>query len=171
MRDFFYAPSMHGVNWATVKATYAPLLPYVRHRVDLTYVIGEVIGELSAGHAYVGGGDYPKPERIPTGLLGAIVERDPASKYFLIKKIFGGQNWDKKLRSPLTDIGVDAREGDYIIAINGKPTNQMNDLYEALVNTAGKQVTLKLNGSPKEAESRETVVVPTTDERPLYYYN
>jgi tricorn protease len=170
MRDFFYDPNMHGVNWEKVRKNYEPLLPFVRHRADLTYIIGEMIGELSAGHTYVGGGDMPHPDRVKLGLLGAVLQKDPASGYFRIAKILKGQNWDKDVRAPLTDIGVDAREGDYILAVNGKPTNQMNDIYESLVNTAGKQVRLKLNGKPEETGSRETVVVPTDDERPLYYY-
>ncbi len=171
MRDFLYDPHLHGVDWKNIHDTYAQLLPYVNHRADLTYIIGEMIGELNIGHTYVGGGDTPKPERIETGLLGARIERDASSKYYRIKKILAGQNWDKALRSPLTEIGVDAQEGDYVIAIDGKPTNQMNNMYEALVGKVGKQVTLKLNSSPKEAGSRETVVIPTGDERPLYYYN
>lgn len=170
MRDFFFAPNMHGVDWPRMRERYAQLLPYVSHRTDLTYVIGEMISELSVGHAYVGGGDYPKPNRVPQGLLGAKIERDRASKFFRIKKILKGQNWDRSVRSPLTEIGVDAREGDYITAVDGKPTNEMNDLYEALVNTAGKQVTLTLNTEPRTG-GRTTVVVPTADERTLYYYN
>ena len=109
-----------------------------------------MIGELNVGHAYVGGGDMPHPARIPTGLLGAELQRDPATGYYKIDKILKGANWDPKLRSPLTEIGVDAKEGDYIIAVNGKPTNEMANIYEALVNTAGKQVTLKLNAEPKD---------------------
>jgi tricorn protease len=171
MRDFFFAPNMHGVDWPKMRDRYAQLLPYVNHRADLTYLIGEMISELSIGHAYVGGGDYPKADRIQLGLLGAKLERDPATKYYRIKKILKGENWDSGSRSPLTDIGVDAREGDYILAIDGKPTNTMTDIYEALVNTAGKQVTLKLNAEPKEAGSRPTVVVPINDEHGLYYYN
>lgn len=171
MRDFVFDPNLHGVNWAKMRDTYKQLLPYVNHRADLTYIIGEMIGELNVGHAYVGGGDFPKPERIELGLLGAKIERDATSKYYRIAKILKGQNWDKSLRSPLTDIGVDAKEGDYIIAIDGKPTNGMKDMYEALVGKAGKQVTLKLNAAPREAGARETVVIPTADERPLYYLN
>ena len=76
MRDFLFAPNLHGVDWAGIRKTYEQLLPYVNHRTDLTYIIGEMIGELNIGHAYVGGGDYPKPERIATGLLGAKLERD-----------------------------------------------------------------------------------------------
>ncbi len=171
MRDFFYAPNMHGVDWEKVRKNYEPLILHVRHRADLTYVIGEMIGELNAGHTYVGGGDMPRKERIKTGLLGAVIERDEASGYFRIEKILKGQNWDKSIRSPLTDIGVDAREGDYILAVNGNPTNEMLDIYESLVNTVGKQVRLKLNSTAEEAGSRETVVVPIGDEASLYYHD
>jgi tricorn protease len=162
---------MHGVDWEKVRKNYEPLVPFVRHRADLTYIIGEMIGELSAGHTYVGGGDMPKKERIKTGLLGAVITKDAGSGYFRIVKILRGQNWVKEVRSPLTDIGVDAREGDYILAVNGKPTTPMRDIYESLVNTVGKQVRLKLNAKAEEAGSRETVVVPIGDQRPLFYYD
>ncbi|HXG00564.1 MAG TPA: PDZ domain-containing protein, partial [Bacteroidota bacterium] len=171
MRDFMYDPHLHGVNWPAMRERYGRLLPYVNHRADLTYIIGEMIGELNIGHAYVGGGDYPKQERIELGLLGAKLTRDAATKYYRIAKILKGQNWDKSLRSPLTEIGVDAKEGDYIIAVDGKPTSTMRDIFEAFVGKAGKQVTLRLNDKPQEAGSRTTVVVPIADERPLYYYN
>ncbi len=170
MRDFFYAPNMHGVDWVKVHSNYEPLVSFVRHRADLTYIIGEMIGELSAGHTYVGGGDLPRKQRIKMGLLGAVLEKDAATGYFRINKILKGQNWDKAVRSPLTDIGVEAREGDYILAVDNRPTNRMKDIYESLVNTVGKQVRLKLNAKAEEAGSRETVVVPIEDERPLYYY-
>ena len=112
-RDFFYDPNMHGVDWKGVHDKYAPLVKYVNHRADLTYIIGEMIGELNCGHCYVGGGDYPHPPRIETGLLGAELKRDPAEKAIAIVKILKGDPGDPKLRSPLTDIGVDAKEGDY----------------------------------------------------------
>jgi tricorn protease len=169
IRDFTYDPNLHGVDWPALRERYEPLLRHVQHRVDLTYVIGELVAELNLGHAYVGGGDYPKPDRIPVGLLGARIERDPGSGYFVIRKILPGQNWDDKLRSPLTGIGVEAREGDYILAIDGQPTTQWRDLYAALVDKAGKQVRLKLNSEPREQGSRETTVVPIADEQPLYY--
>ena len=169
MRDFMFDPQLHGVDWDGIRAKYEPLLPFVNHRADLTYIIGEMIGELSIGHTYVGGGDYPKPPRILTGLLGATIDRDPASGTYRIGRILKGQNWDKRVRSPLTDIGVMVNEGDYIIAVNGKPANAMQDIYAALVNTVGKQVTLRVNATPKEEGSHETVVVPTGDEDQLNY--
>ena len=171
MRDFFYAPNMHGIDWAATRQKYAPLVEFVNSRADLTYIIGEMIAELSAGHSYVGGGDLARPKRIQTGLLGAEVERDPASKYYRVKRILKGQNWNPSLVSPLTQIGVNVREGDYILAVNGRSTAQMANLYEPLVNTVGKQVRLRVNSKPVEAGSRETVVVPIANEAPLYYLN
>jgi tricorn protease len=171
MRDFFYDPGMHGVDWTAVRERYKALVPFVSHRIDLTYILGEMIGELNVGHAYVGGGDYPKPERITLGLLGAKVTRDAASGYYRIDKILKGQNWDRALRSPLTEIGVDVREGDYILAVDGVPTRAMTNLYEAFIGKTGKQVTLTVNAQPKDAGSRSAVVVPTGDEQPLYYFD
>jgi tricorn protease len=171
MREFFYDPNLHGVDWAEVKKKYEVLLPYVNHRADLTYIIGEMIGELNAGHTYVGGGDLPKIEKTQVGLLGAELERDKKSGYYRIKKILKGENWDKNLRSPLTELGVNVKEGDYILAVNGKSVKEVNNIYELLVNTVGKQVKLRVNSQPKEEGSREVTVVPIGDETRLYYYN
>jgi tricorn protease len=169
MRDFTYDPNLHGLDWDAIRQRYEPLLAHVQHRADLTYLIGEMIGELNVGHAYVGGGDVPQPDRVPVGLLGARIERHPASGTFVIREILPGQNWDNRLRSPLTEIGVDARAGDYILAVDGQPTTDMLDFYAALINKAGRQVRLTLAGSPDEADRREVTVVPIDNEQPLYY--
>jgi tricorn protease len=171
MKDFFYDPAMHGVDWEAMKKRYEPLAKAVNHRADLTYVIGEMIGELNVGHTYVGGGDMPKVKKIKVGLLGAQFEKDPETGYYQIRKILKGQNWDKSLRSPLTEVGVNVKEGNYLLAVNGKPTNDMTDMYDALLNTVGKQVTLKVNAKPQEKGGQEVVVLPIEDELPLYYYN
>ena len=170
MRDFFYSPIMNGVDWEAVRQKYLQLVPYVNHRADLTFLIGEMIGELSNSHTYVGGGDYPHPQRIPMGLLGAELERDPSNRTYRITKILQGQNWDKTHRSPLTELGVNVKEGDYILAVDGKETRGMANIYESLVNTAGKQVVLKVNSSPSEKGARDVTVIPTASEEPLYYY-
>ncbi len=170
MRDFYFAPNLSGVDWPAIRKRYEPLLAHVRHRADLTYIIGELIGELSTGHTYVGGGDYPKPERIPQGLLGAQIARD-ASGYYRVTHILKGQNWDPKYRSPLTEIGVNVREGDFILAVNGRPTKDMPDFYAALVGTADKQVVLRVNGEPREEGAHNETVIPTADETDLYYLN
>lgn len=168
MRDFFYAPNMHGVDWPSIREKYAVLLPYVKNRNDLNYIIGEMIGELSVGHAYVLGGDKPKPERIKTGLLGAKVSKDP-SGYFVIDEILPGENWQDNTRSPLTTVGVDVNEGDFIIAVDGTSTKSVNDLYMLLVGKAGKTVILTINNSPSADGTQDVIVKPTDDESGLYY--
>jgi len=171
MRDFFFDPNMHGVDWTAIHTKYEPLVPYVNDRNDLNYIIGEMIGELNIGHAYVNGGDKPKPERIKTGLLGAELSRDN-SGYYKIDKILKGENWTKNTRSPFTEVGVNVNEGDYIVKVNGKPTNEMVDIYTSLVGAAGKQVELSINNdSPDEGGAREVIIIPIADEANLYYYN
>ncbi len=170
MRDFFYVSNMHGVDWPAMKDKYGALLPYVNNRNDLNYLIGEMISELNVGHAYISGGDKPQPDRIQMGLLGARLSRDP-SGYYKIDRILQGQNWVNTLKSPLTEVGVDVREGDYILAVNGVPTNTMNDIYTSLIGTAGKQVELTVGRKASMEESRDVIVVPVRDESQLYYYN
>jgi tricorn protease len=171
MKEFFYAPNMNGVDWDALGRRYKPLAEAVSHRADLTYVIGELIGELSSGHTYVGGGDVPRPKKIDVGMLGARFEREAKTGYFRIAKILRGENWDPSMRSPLTELGVNVKEGEYLIAIDGKPCDKMADMYEALYGTVGRQVTLKVNSSPAEKGSRDVVVIPVETENSLYYYN
>jgi tricorn protease len=171
MKEFFYAPNMNGVDWDALGRRYKPLAEAVSHRADLTYVIGELIGELSSGHTYVGGGDVPRPKKIDVGMLGARFEREAKTGYFRIAKILRGENWDPSMRSPLTELGVNVKEGEYLIAIDGKPCDKMADMYEALYGTVGRQVTLKVNSSPAEKGSRDVVVIPVETENALYYYN
>jgi tricorn protease len=169
MRDFFYSPNMNGVDWKAQGAKYEELVKYVNQRNDLTYIIGELIGELNIGHAYVGGGERPKPERIKTGLLGAEISKDKTTGYFRIDKILKGENWNGNVKSPLTEIGVNAKEGDYILAVDGIPVNNRNNIYESLVNKAGKQVKLTLNSTPVENGKHIVTVLPIDDESQLYY--
>ncbi|MGE5425279.1 MAG: S41 family peptidase [Syntrophothermus sp.] len=170
MKYFYFAPNMSGIDWEGVKKKYEPLLPYVNHRNDLSYIMGEMVAELSTGHAYIEGGDKPQPERIKQGLLGAKLSRD-ASGYYKIDKILKGENWTKDARSPLTEVGVDVKEGDYIIEVNGHSTKDMTDIYESLVNTADDQVELTVNAAASETGSHKVLVIPVDNEGSLYYYN
>jgi len=168
MRDFFYVPNMHGLDWKAMHDKYAVMLPFVNNRDDLTYLIGELIGELSIGHAYISGGDHKPVQKIKLGLLGARLSKD-ASGYFRIDSLLMGANWSEDLHSPLTDVGVGAMKGDYITSVNGKSTKEMPDIYTALINNAEKNVELTLNSSPSEG-GRKVLVVPVADESKLYYY-
>lgn len=169
MRDFFYVENMHGVDWKAIHDKYAVLVPYVNHRNDLTYIIGEMIGELNVGHAYVNSGDKPEPERIKTGLLGAKLSKH-SSGYFRVDKILEGANWSDALRSPLAEIGVNVKEGDYIISVDGVDLKNIPDIYSTLINKADKTVALVVNSSPQANGGRKVLVKPIADESELYYY-
>ncbi len=166
-RDGYYLENMHGRDWKAVKEKYAELLPYVKTRLDLNYVIGEMIGELASGHAYVSPGDYPKPERIPMGLLGAKLSRTDG--FYRIDHIYEGAVYRAELRSPLTEPGMDIAEGDYITAIDGESLRDVDNIYKLLVGKAGSLVELTVNKSASEG-GRKVVVRPIADEYPLEHY-
>jgi len=170
MKYFLYAPNMQGLDWPAIQRKYEPLLPYVNNRNDLTYILGEMVGEISIGHSYVSGGDKPEVKKIKMGLLGAKISRD-ASGYYKIDEILKGENWTSDSRSPLTELGVNVKQGDFIIAVDGQPVKDMNNIYEAFINKAGVQVELTVNSSPSESGAHKTLVIPTDAESGLYYYN
>ena len=170
MRDFFYDPGMHGVDWQQMYDKYNVLVPHVKHRTDLTYIIGELIAELNVSHAYAQNGERPMPKRINMGLLGAELITHP-SGYVEISRILEGANWSSDLRSPLTEIGLNINTGDFILAVNGNPVNETDNIYQLLVNTAGEMVELTINSKPEQAGSRKVLITPIADESDLYYYN
>ena len=165
-RDYFYDPAMHGVDWQAMWERWSVFLPHVRHRADLTLLFAELIGELACGHQYVFGGEMPEVDRgVSVGLLGADWEVDGGRHR--IARIYGGQNWNPSQRAPLTAPGVDAREGDYLIAVNGRPVGAGENLYQAFENTADRQVDLTLSANADGSEPRTTRVVPVGSEREL----
>lgn len=169
MRDFFYVENMHGRDWKSIYQKYNALVPFVNHRNDLNYIIGEMIGELNAGHAYVNTGDKTQPKRIQTGLLGATIEAH-ASGYFKITEILDGTPWSEKMNSPLQTPGVDVSEGNYIIAIDRKLTQEVDNIYELLIGKAGQTVELLINEQPDETGARKVLVKPISDESELNYF-
>ena len=155
-RDYFYDPNIHGRNWNTVYKRYAPLVPYVKHRSDLNYILDQVNGELSVGHSFVFGGDFPDVERSQVGLLGADIVVD--GNRWKIQRIYTTENWNPGLSGPLDAPGLNIKEGHYIVGINGKELTTDQNIYEALDGTSGKQIVLHINSSQKfEGHWTETV--------------
>ncbi len=163
-RDYFFEPAMNGVDWPKIKDKYAQLLPYVADRYTLTYIMGEMISELSNSHTYVGGGDFPDLHPVNVGLLGADYEADASTGVYRFKKIFTGENWDAHVRSPLTEPGVNVKEGDYLIAINGQALRAPQTPDELLTNAANEVVTLTVNSKPTADGAHKVVVKPIGDE-------
>ncbi|MBL8821479.1 MAG: PD40 domain-containing protein [Planctomycetia bacterium] len=170
MRDFFYDPNLHGVDWVAMKKKYEPLVAHVQHRADLTYIIGEMISELNCGHAYVGGGELPAVNKIPMGLLGAELKQDAKAGTLQIGKMVPGANWSSRLRSPLTENNSNIKEGDYILSINGYAVKDLVNPNIALMGTAGRPTVLKINKEPKEEGAREVIVTPLSDESEIRYH-
>ncbi|MDF1797990.1 MAG: PDZ domain-containing protein, partial [Planctomycetota bacterium] len=162
-RDYFYDPNFHGVDWPAMWDRWEPFLAHVQHRGDLTLIIQQLIGELACGHQYVRGGEYPDgPEGISVGLLGADYVVD--SGLHRIARIHAGQNWDAGGSSPLTLPGVDVREGDYLLAVDGVALSASDNLYAAFVDTAGKQTELNLSANADGSDPRTAQVVPIGSE-------
>jgi tricorn protease len=158
-RDYFYDPKMHGVDWDAMWTRWSPFLAHVHHRADLNLVIGDLIGELSCGHEYVSGGEMPStPASIGIGLLGADFE--VADGRFRIVRILRGQNWNPGLRAPLTEPGVDAKVGDYLISVDGREVKADREFFVAFENTADHQVELGLSSKPTGGDVRKVTVVP-----------
>ncbi|HVA57223.1 MAG TPA: PDZ domain-containing protein [Gemmatimonadaceae bacterium] len=164
-RDYLYVANLNGADWPAIKKKYEVFLPYVRHRADLTTLLSQMQGELTVGHSFAGGGDLPKADALPAGLLGA--DYEVANGRYRIAKIYRGENWNPSLRAPLSAPGVDVHAGDYILSVNGVDLLPSEDIYEAFLGTVGKQVQLRVNSRPVMEGSHVVTVVPIASEMTL----
>jgi tricorn protease len=167
LRDWFYDPNMHGVDWNGIREKYGQLVPFVANRNDLDFILGEIAGELNAGHVYVGQAPGSGIERRDNGLLGAEIVADAG--YFRVAHIFPGENWQDAFRSPLTEPGVKVNEGDYILAVDGISTKGVDNFYRLLENKASRVVSLLVNSKPDTTGAHEEKVRPTRKETNLRY--
>jgi tricorn protease len=167
-RDFFYVANMHGYDWKAIGERYRALLPHVAHRSNLNYVLGEMVAELNVGHAYIEGGDYEIPPRPKVALPGARFELDEKAGRYRIARVLEGQNEEDPYRSPLTEVGVDAKAGDYVLEIDGVELKADDDPYRLLRHKTD-PVTLTLNAKPTLEGARRTTYRPITSEESLLY--
>jgi len=170
-RDYFYVTNMNGYDWNALRAKYQPLLKYVGDRTDLNYVLGEMVAEISNSHTYVAGGDLGLPDKPHVGLLGADFKLDAASGRYQVADVFAGENDEPRYRSPLTEVGVDVKPGDYILAINGTPLTKDENPYRLLRIAAGQMVQLLVNSRPTTDGARTVLVKPIGSEMDLHYFD
>ena len=170
-RDYFYVNNLHGVDWVGLKQNYAALLPAVGSRFDLDYVLNEIVSETNTGHSYVDWGDIPRVKRVNTGLLGAELEADAASGRFRIMKIYQGENWNPERRSPLTEAGINVKEGDYLLKINGKEVTTHDNPYLFLENLSEKEVEITVSSKADGSNAKSSFVTTIESELELKYYN
>ncbi len=161
-RDYFYAKNYHGLDLAAAEREYAAYLPGIVSRADLNYLFLEMLGKLSVGHMFVQGGNIPKVPPVSVGLLGADYTAEHGRYRFA--KIYEGENWNPGLRAPLTDPGAEVKRGEYLLAVNGRELHSSDDIYRFFLNTADKQIVLKVGPNADGSGSREVTVVPIAEE-------
>jgi tricorn protease len=164
-KDYFYDPGMHGRDWNAVHEKYSPLIPFIRHRTDLNYVLDQMNGELSVGHSFVFGGDFPEVEKPAVGLLGADLVAE--NNRWKIKRIYTTESWNPELSGPLDRPGIKIEEGYYLVGINGNELTANDDPYKFLDGTLDVQTTIHINKTPDFAGSWKEVVKPVSSESNL----
>jgi tricorn protease len=169
-RDYYYEPGMHGLDWTAIGKKYEPLMEAAESRAEVRWTIGELIGELATSHTYVYGGDrHRKTETISVGMLGADWVADPASGRYKIERILRSPDWTTGAVPPLAAPGVDAREGDLLIAVDGREVTTAGEVYAAFQGLVDKPVRLTLAAGGKAADTRDVLAVPVADESKFRY--
>lgn len=165
-RDFFYDPNMHGCDWPAMKAKYEKFLPALSCRNDLNRLIMWMCSELAVGHHRGGGGDTPyERKNTPVGLLGADFEI--AQGRYRFKKVYGGLNWNPDLRSPLAEPGVNAKAGEYLLAVEGRELVPPDNLFKYFEKKADKIMEITVGPNPDGRGARTVQVVPVADDYAL----
>ncbi len=164
-RDYFYDPNMHGRDWQRVYERYMPFVEHIKHRHDLNYVLDMVNGELSVGHSFVFGGDYPEVAESKAGLLGAdLIQHKGAWK---VARIYTSESWNPNLKGPLDQPGLNIKEGDYIVGVDGQSLSVDDNPFKFLEGTVDKQTVLHVNSKPKFKDARQVTVKPIASENGL----
>jgi tricorn protease len=164
-RDFFYDPHHHGLDLDQAEKTFSPYLDNVASRGDLNYLFREMLSYMSVGHMFVGGGTEPEIPKVKVGLLGADYKIENGRYRFT--HVYDGENWNPRLQAPLTQPDVDVREGEYLLAVNGRELHDTDNLFSFFLETAGQQVVLKVGPNPNDTGSRQVTVVPVDNEENL----
>ncbi len=164
-REFMYDPNYHGLDLQAAEKKYAPFVDTLDSRADLNYLFEEMLGELTIGHMFVGGGDFPEVKKTKTGLLGADYGLDNGRYRFA--RVYDGENWNPDLRAPLTQPGVDVKQGEYLLAVDGRDLRSSENIYSFFKQSAGRQVVLKVGPNPDGSGSRDVTVIPVDNEKSL----
>ena len=163
-RDYFYDRGMHGVDWKAVRDRYAPLVERVTDRSELSDLLAQMVGELSALHIFVYGGDYRRgTDLVFPASLGATFARDDRAGGWRVSHMYQSDPDIPEELAPLARPNVNVREGDVITAVNGVPTLSVPDIGELLRGQADRQVLLRVR--PASGTERDVVVVAASPDR------
>ncbi len=164
-RDFLYDPNFHGLDIAAAEKAYEPLLAGVGGRDDLNYLFREMTGHISVGHTFIAAGLRPPVTAVKVGLLGADYSIDNGRYRFA--RIFNGENWNPELLAPLTAPGVEVKEGEYLLSVNGRDVRATSDIYSHFLGTAGVQTSIRVGPKADGTGARDVTVVPIAEEQGL----
>ncbi len=172
-RDFFYESTLHNVDWPKMREHYGAMIDDCSSREDVAWVLGEMISELNIGHAYIQGvGDGESQPMQSVGMLGCdfVLDRSGAEPAYKISRIIRGGPWDSDAVGPLSMPGVDAKEGDYLLEVNGQPLDTAKDPWAAFVGLAGRPTYLTLSSKPTlDSAARLVIVQPIGSEADLRF--
>jgi tricorn protease len=170
MRDWFYDPNHHGQNLVALENEFAAYLPTIVRRSDLNRLMQQMLGSVSVSHLGVGGGDAPPPagngNRI--GLLGA--DYEIANGKYRFKKIYSSMPYSSSAGSfaaPLDQPGVDVRDGDYMLQVNGQAVDAEKNVLSYFENMVGRPTKITVAASPDGANARTYTVFPALGENRL----
>jgi tricorn protease len=161
-KEYFYAENLHNIDWDAVYAKFRPMLDHVGRREDLNEVVVEMIAEMYVGHNRFGGGDVHRDTAVKTGLLGANFEL--VNGRHRLARVYSGESWNPFVRAPLATPGNQAREGEFILAVNGHELGENDNIFAHLQGTSGQQVTLRVGLNADGTGARDIVVEPVDDE-------
>ncbi len=164
-RDFLYDPHAHGLDLAKAEKIYAPFLEAIAGRADLNALFEEMLSNLVLGHVWAQGGIYPRQDRVNVGLLGADYKIENGRYRFA--RVLHGENWNPKLRAPLTQPGIDVQDGDYLLDVNGEELKGDDDVDRLFQGRADKQTVIKVGKTATDPSPRSFTVVPIANEEAL----
>ncbi|MDE2447957.1 MAG: PDZ domain-containing protein, partial [Gammaproteobacteria bacterium] len=155
-RAFFYNPNFDGLDIGAAEKEFAHYLPGIASRDGLSFLFQEMMSYISVGHMFIRGGYQPKMDEITVGLLGADYRIEHG--HYRIAHIYSSGRWYPSLYAPLAQPGLKVKEGDYLLAVNGRQIDGGGNLYQAFQDLAGKTVTLTVGPNPGPQGAHSVVV-------------
>jgi len=164
-REFFYDPNLHGLNLPATRKQYEPYLENIGSRIDFSYLLAEMLGELTVGHMYIRTPTDPPSDQGKVGLLGADYAIE--NGHYRFSHIYQGENWNPQLRAPLTQPGVNVQEGEFLLAVNGRELRGSDEVFALFEGAADKSTVLKVGPTADGKGARNVTVVPIENEGAL----
>jgi len=164
-KSYFYDPNLHGVNTADAEKKYEKYLDALSSRADLNYLFRDMLSDITSGHLRGNGGTIPTAKTVPGGLLGA--DYEIVNGRYRFKKIYQGESWNPQLQAPLVQPGLDVKEGDFLLAVNGQDLQGTDDVSRLLEDTSGKPTVLKVANDASGGGAHEITVVPIASDTAL----